>query len=399
MVAAPTAFAQPAAPELPENLKELARVTRIPDFTGGYSYTGYEDRVVLTSLGGKSTTIGVAGRGKSLGPSFRAYLDTEKRVAAILGEAVSIEMAAFSGAVAVQVFRGGVVVRENATGKFWWNAHPERPRDLRPADEHTRYPRVLFNKGFYEVQIYSDRVQIVDKIGKQSMTVKVSAPGQTIPEAFQKILDAQKLEPGIGRAVSTAEPLFESAGRVQVYEAGVVFVLPGTNQFWWARHSQRPAAVKPVALPKDPNAVVIQLDYVGGYTPPRKTNDPYLQIRADGRVTLIDPFGKQKPVEATLTPEKVLTFVKFAVEEKGLFAIDSAALEREIKAEAKRLKLPTVLDLPTTVITVRTAESVHTVRCYAPEFYAERLPNLKPVQDFQSVHKRLTAYMEKLRGP
>jgi len=38
------------------------------------------------------------------------------------------------------------------------------------------------------------------------------------------------------------------------------------------------------------------------------------------------------------------------------------------------------------------------VRCYAPEFYAERLPELKSVQQFQAVHQRLAAYMEKLRG-
>lgn len=390
-------------PPPPEDLKELATVARIPGFTAAYSYAAYEDRVVLTDAGGKTAIIGVAGSGKPAGPSFRDYLKTEKRVAAVLGEAVSLEMTSLGGALAVQVFRGGALVQEKASGKLWWNAHAERPRDLRPADEITRYPRVLFNNAWYAVMAYPDRVQIEDFAGKQSMAVKVGTPGQPIPEAFRKVLDADKLQPNIGRAVSGPEPLFDTAARVQVYEGGVLMVLPGTNLYWWARHTKRgtPGGVPtgPVALPKDPNAVVVQLDYVGGYTPPRKTDDPYLRIRADGRVTLIDPFGKQKPVEAKLTPENVLAFVKFAVEEKGFFAIDSATMEREIKAEAKRLKLPTVLDLPTTVITVRTAEGTHEVRCYAPDFYAEQLPKLKSVQDFQAVHQRLTAYMEKLRGP
>ncbi|MBA4186438.1 MAG: hypothetical protein C0467_00320 [Planctomycetaceae bacterium] len=393
----------PKPPVAEEKLKELASVARIPDFTAAFAYTAYEDRVLIADATGKAVSLGVAGRGKPVAKAFVEYLAGEPGVAAMLGEPVTYEMIALGNTVTFQVFRGGTLVLERATGKIWWNAHPKRPADLRPADEITRYPRVIFNGVRYEVMTYPDRVQFVDDAGKWSMAVKVGAPGQPIPEEFRKALEADKIDQAIGKAVSAVEPLFNTPARVQVYESGVMVLLPGTGQWWWARHMKRSAADPPlprvIALPKDPTAVVVRLDYVGGYTPPRKTNDPFLQIRADGRVTLIDPFGSRKPIDVKLDPEGVLAFVKFAVEEKGFFAIDSAAMERTIKDEAKRRKLPTVLDMPTTVVTIRTADGVHEARCYAPDFYAEQIPTLKSVQDFQAVHKRLADYMEKLRGP
>jgi hypothetical protein len=57
-----------------------------------------------------------------------------------------------------------------------------------------------------------------------------------------------------------------------------------------------------------------------------------------------------------------------------------------------------VTDLPTTVITIRTADGSHEVRCYAPDFYAEQLPDLKDLQRLEAVHRRLAKYMDSLRG-
>jgi hypothetical protein len=291
---------------------------------------------------------------------------------------------------------------EKASGIVWWSTHAKRPRDLRPADEIVRYPYVTINKVQYAISVSTGRVVIEDTAAKKSMSVAVGRAGESIPELFRKVIEEEKLASALGAAVSDYESVFDTTARVQVYEGGVVIALPD-GRYWWCRHPKRGAAIGPkgpvLALPKDPDVVVVQLDYIGGYTPPRKTNDPYLRIRADGRVTLIDPFGKQKTVEVKLSPENVLAFIKFAVAENDFFALDSVAMERAIKDEAKRLKLPTILDLPTTVVTIRTADRVHEVKCYAPEFYAEQLPDLKSVHQFQAVHQRLARYLESLRGP
>lgn len=390
-------------PPLPsEDLKELAHVARIPKFNSEIQYTAYQDRVSLTAgATGATSVVGVAGRGKAVGAGFRTFLDREKQVAAQLGEAVSLELRTLSGAVKVQLFEGGALVLEAASGTVWANAHAKRPPNLRPADEITRYPRVVFGGVQYSVAAYPDRVQIQDVVAKKETAVKLGTPGQTVPEAFRKVIDREKLEAALGRALSGEVQLFETAGRVQVYEGGVLVVQPGTDRFWWCSHPRRATGGDPkkpaLSLPKDPNAVVVRLDYLGGYTPPRKTNDPYLEILADGRVTLTDPFGKRPTVRGRLTPTNLLEFLAFAVSENGYFDLDSGSMERSIQAELKRKKVPTITDMPTTVLTIRTAEGSREVRCYAPEFYAEHLPELKALQQFQAVHHRLAQYMDALR--
>lgn len=387
-----------------EKLTELASAQRIPGFTGTFAYAAYEDRVLIADSTGRAASVGVAGaRGKPVAAALADFLGREPELTAVLGEPVTYETTALNGAVVFQVFRGGTVVKERASGTIWWNAHPKRPIDLRPADEWTRYPRVPIAGGRFEVMTYRTRVVVTDPVGKRSMAVDVGRPGKPIPEEFRKVLVADKIEEAMGRAVSAPEPLFDTAARVQVYESGVVILVPETGAAWWARHARRSAGAltgpKEVALPKDGTVAVIELDYVGGYTPRRKTDSPFLTIRADGRVTLIDPFGDRKPLEVKLDPDTVLDFLKFAVSERHFFDIDSATMEREVQAEAKRLNLPRVLDVPTTVVRVRTADGAHEARCHAPEFYVEHAPKVHGLQDFHAVHKRLADYMEKLRGP
>ncbi|MFO0825543.1 MAG: carboxypeptidase-like regulatory domain-containing protein [Gemmataceae bacterium] len=394
-------------PPLPvEELKELARVSRIPDFKADFEYIAYEDRVSLKDSGGAVATLGVAGRGKPVGAAFRPFLEKEKGVAGLLGETVSFQLRTLGGNLMVQLFEGGALVQEAATGSIWWNVHTKRPRDLHPSEEITRYPRVIFGGRQYTIAAYPDRVQVWDVAAKAELSVKVGAAGQAIPEAFRKIIDKDKLDAALGRAVSGEVALFDSAGRIQIYEGGAMLVEPGTQRFWWCSHPKRGATTggdtlppKPIlTLPKDPNAVVVRLDYVGGYTPPRKTNDPYLEILADGRVTLTDPFGSKSTVRTKISHENLLNFVTFAVKENHFFELDSAAIRQTIQAEVKKKKVPTVTDLPTTVITIRTADRSHEVRCYAPDFYAGQLPDLKDLQRLEAVHRRLAKYMDSLRG-
>jgi hypothetical protein len=399
----PTTATKPTTPPpvVASTLKELVKVARIPDFAAAVAYTAYEDRVLFTNADNKTAAIGVAGRGKAIGAAFRDYLAAEPAVAALLGEAVSLEMTVLGNTLVAQVFEGGTLVQEKASGKMWWNLHNKRPRDLRPAEELTRYPQVLFNGRYYEISTFPQRVRIADLAAQAEIAVQVGSPGRSIPPDFRKVIDDAKLETSLGRAVSDPEPLFDTPARVQVYEGGVVIVEPGTDRSWWCRHTKRslPPTKPVVSLPKDPNAVVVQLDYVGGHTLPRKTNDPFLRIRADGRVTLIDPFGQLKPVETKIASDNLLAFLKFALEEHNFFALETLSLERAIQDEARRRKLPTIVDLPTTVVKIQTADRTHEVRCYAPEFYAEQLPGLQPVQHFQAIHQRLARYMESLRGP
>ena len=77
--------------------------------------------------------------------------------------------------------------------------------------------------------------------------------------------------------------------------------------------------------------------------------------------------------------------------------LDSAALEKAIDVERARGRVPMITDLPTTVLRLRTATREHEVRCYALDFYAEKLPALKPLQQLHALEHRLARYMVKLR--
>lgn len=153
----------------------------------------------------------------------------------------------------------------------------------------------------------------------------------------------------------------------------------------------------PIALPNDPDAVVISLDYRGGFTLPRLTDAPVLVIRANRKVTLVDPFSRAQPIQDAVSERSLQDFLRFAIEEHNFHAIDSAALERAIGAARQKRKVGQIIDADTTIIRIRTAEREHVVRCQALGPYAAQFPDIKPLADVNAVHQRLARYADNLR--
>jgi hypothetical protein len=115
----PTTATKPTTPPpvVANTLKELVKVARIPDFAAAVAYTAYEDRVLFTNADNKTAAIGVAGRGKAIGAAFRDYLSAEPAVAALLGEAVSLEMTVLGNTLVAQVFEGARWFRKKPAAK------------------------------------------------------------------------------------------------------------------------------------------------------------------------------------------------------------------------------------------------------------------------------------------
>jgi hypothetical protein len=153
-----------------------------------------------------------------------------------------------------------------------------------------------------------------------------------------------------------------------------------------------------VSLPDDPRAPVVIFDYVGGFTLPRRTKDPQLVIRADGSVTLIDPFGRLPKIETKITRENLVKFMQFALVERHFFALDEQAIDKQIRAEQQRGGV-VITDLPKTVIHLRTGKSEWRVSVAGPRMYAEAFPHLKALQDLAAIEARLEQYVDKLREP
>jgi hypothetical protein len=121
-----------------------------------------------------------------------------------------------------------------------------------------------------------------------------------------------------------------------------------------------PATGMKYALPDDPKAAVIVLDFKGGFTPPRISDEPTLTIRADGAVDIPAKFEGQKAFKGKLDIEEVQQLLAFIIEKQKFLEYDPAKVREKLAAGGPRLA---VADAATTVIRVtvdgRTKEASH----------------------------------------
>lgn len=141
-------------------------------------------------------------------------------------------------------------------------------------------------------------------------------------------------------------------------------------------------------LPDDPKAVVMSLDYQGGYTPRRVDKRPALAIRADGTVVLPSLFVRGKAFEAKLAREEVLALLKSIVIEDRFFEAAAAHAKDEVGPLARCGV--SIRDASTTVITVRTKKKKATAKQEALRWVAQQRPKEVTVNRLAAIERRLT---------
>jgi hypothetical protein len=156
----------------------------------------------------------------------------------------------------------------------------------------------------------------------------------------------------------------------------------------------------PIALPADPAAAVITLDWRGAalFLPPggQKNPNPPLSIRADGTIIVTDPAGVRGDLQARLSPTELQELLKFVVQEKDFFAIDGAAISSAIRAEEIRAgQGRRIFDAGEHLIRVKTADKEKEIRFYDLGFYAglypsDRFPSMKALADLHAIQLKLT---------
>lgn len=145
-----------------------------------------------------------------------------------------------------------------------------------------------------------------------------------------------------------------------------------------------------IALPEDPDAVVLSLDEVGGLMPPRKTEAPRLEIRADGTVRAAHPFRSAAVAKAKLEPPELRALLRFVVVEERFVAITEDAIRKEVAdAEDGGLR-PMPPDSSTTVIRIALKDGEHEVRQYAPAVVAKEHPKVGSLARLARVFERLS---------
>ncbi|QDT37929.1 hypothetical protein [Stratiformator vulcanicus] len=151
-----------------------------------------------------------------------------------------------------------------------------------------------------------------------------------------------------------------------------------------------------IALPDDPKATVIVLDFTGGYgLPPKGPPIQDLVIHADGSVEFDDRTGGPA-LKAEIEKKELQELLTFIVNEKKFFDIDAAELEAE-KKKSGGLGL-FVSDAATVTVEVTTADDKNAVKLYAPSMLARQYPKIEGYQNFDAVRLKLLKVYSRLRA-
>lgn len=142
------------------------------------------------------------------------------------------------------------------------------------------------------------------------------------------------------------------------------------------------AANKEIVLPKDPRAVVLSMG-VGGGMIRNATNEPYLQIQADGKVTRTDRISGAKK-ESKLTAAELQDLLRFVILENDFFNVD----RQKMATAPGKGPISVVTDGTTTTIRVHANDKEHEAGYYMASFARGNNPN-KPLLQYATIEWRL----------
>ena len=151
-------------------------------------------------------------------------------------------------------------------------------------------------------------------------------------------------------------------------------------------------AQEKLVLPNDPDAVVLSLDFQGGYAPKRKNQAPYLEVRADGSLRVPDRSGGEPDLVGKLSPKELKELLDFVIDEQRILDFDAERVQAAMRA-AKGKALPVVCDAADTVITVVLAGRRKEARLNALEYYARACPKVEELQRLAAISRRLRTIM------
>ncbi|HEB53199.1 MAG TPA: hypothetical protein ENI87_08100 [bacterium] len=155
--------------------------------------------------------------------------------------------------------------------------------------------------------------------------------------------------------------------------------------------TRRPAPTH-YALPRDPKAVVLTLDYTGGSGPPRRGTKPYFEVRADGSMVVRDVSGAPGKAEVTgrMSPEQLQALLHFVVAEQRLTDWNEEAVGRALQGfQSPELRAPRVTETSTSVVKLSLPNHEVTARFAALWITAPRFPRIAELQSLFAVESRL----------
>jgi hypothetical protein len=148
------------------------------------------------------------------------------------------------------------------------------------------------------------------------------------------------------------------------------------------------------------DTILIQWNSEGGLEQPLPATAD-LTVFADGRVVVGPRFAHGTVTEHQLSDADLAALRRFVFDEQDIWSIDSAALDRAVKAVANagtdagsragpvHLGPAAVADAATTVIRVRDGERTHQVSHYNLFDAVRRYPQINELQRLRAIERRL----------
>lgn len=110
----------------------IVEYDRIQSLKGDFSYRAFDNRVVVRdTAAGLRAVIEVRDVEQSVFPEFQRVIAGNAEVARRLGPAISGVQEVLGGRLQVQVFLGGTMLLEKASGTIWWGWHKARSMKVR----------------------------------------------------------------------------------------------------------------------------------------------------------------------------------------------------------------------------------------------------------------------------
>lgn len=143
------------------------------------------------------------------------------------------------------------------------------------------------------------------------------------------------------------------------------------------------------SLPADPKAVVLSLEYGGGFPMPQQKDfkpTPYVRIQADGTVITGGASPRATVAEMKLTAAELQSLLEGIIADDKLLEIKPGEIDEAIKATGERIM---VADAPTTTLTVKLADKETQLRQYASRMVKSQFPQVESLQRFVRSENRL----------
>lgn len=150
-----------------------------------------------------------------------------------------------------------------------------------------------------------------------------------------------------------------------------------------AEEPDKPEDMGDYTLPDDPETPVIVLDFKGGFTPPRISDEPAMTIRADGVVVIPKRFEGQKSFRGKISREELNDLLDFAIKENKFLEYDPAKVGEKLAEVGPRVA---VADAAATVIRINVNGESKEVSHYALGMLGQGIEEL---QQLYAIQRRL----------